>query len=398
MKYFLIAGEASGDLHAANLIKSLRTKDAQASFVGLGGDKMRAEGCDIRVDYRDMAYMGIVAVLQNLHKIQRNFRIAKQSLQEEQPDVLILIDYPSFNLRMAKFCKKHLPHTRIIYYIPPKIWAWKKRRVHTIAKYCDQVLGIFPFEPAFYAKYGYQCQYVGNPTADSIREFRIKNYKLRNCENEFKIHNSKFIIALLPGSRRSEISHCLPTMLQAARLVAKDQYQIIVTAAPGIEDAFYHPFLQQGETLARDTYNIVAQAKAAIVNSGTATLETALIGCPQAAVYHVTGSKYLEKILRPIIFTIPHFTLVNIIPHYTTLNNPIPSYTTLNNPTPPYTTPTIQELIASRFTVENVAHELNRLLHDEPYRQTMLSNYQHLWHILGTQSAADTAADIITHL
>ena len=380
MKYFLLSGEASGDLHAANLIKSLRTKDAQASFVGLGGDKMRAEGCDIRVDYRDMAYMGIVAVLQNLHKIQRNFRIAKLSLLNEQPDVLILIDYPSFNLRMAKFCKKHLPHTRIIYYIPPKIWAWKKRRVHTIAKYCDQVLGIFPFEPAFYAKYGYQCQYVGNPTADSIREWKNHNPSL-----EGRLGGS---IALLPGSRRSEISHCLPTMLQAARLVAKDQYQIIVTAAPGIEDSFYLPFLQQGETLARDTYNIVAQAKAAIVNSGTATLETALIGCPQAAVYHVTGSKYLEKILRPIIFTIPHFTLVNIIPHYTTLNNP----------TPPYTTPAIQELIASRFTVENVTHELNRLLHDEPYRQSMLSNYQHLWHILGSQSAADTAATLITHL
>ena len=406
MKYFLLSGEASGDLHAANLIKSLRTKDTQASFVGLGGDKMRAEGCDIRVDYRDMAYMGIVAVLQNLHKIQRNFRIAKQSLQEEQPDVLILIDYPSFNLRMAKFCKKHLPHTRIIYYIPPKIWAWKKWRVHTIAKYCDQVLGIFPFEPAFYAKYGYHCQYVGNPTADSIRSFNLQRSDLPSTASNAS--DLLPTIALLPGSRRSEISHCLPTMLQAARLVAKDQYQIIVTAAPGIEDAFYHPFLQQGETLARDTYNIVAQAKAAIVNSGTATLETALIGCPQAAVYHVTGSKYLEKILRPIIFTIPHFTLVNIIPHYTTLNNstpsyttlnnPIPPYTTLNNPTPPYTTPTIQELIASRFTVENVAHELNRLLHDEPYRQTMLSNYQHLWHILGTQSAADTAASIITHL
>ena len=447
MKYFLLSGEASGDLHAANLIKSLRTKDAQASFVGLGGDKMRAEGCDIRVDYRDMAYMGIVAVLQNLHKIQRNFRIAKQSLLEEQPDVLILIDYPSFNLRMAKFSKKHLPHTRIIYYIPPKIWAWKKRRVHTIAKYCDQVLGIFPFEPAFYAKYGYQCQYVGNPTADSIRSFNLQRNDLpstaKRSTNPSEAYSSPQgdllpTIALLPGSRRSEISHCLPTMLQAARLVAKDQYQIIVTAAPGIEDSFYLPFLQQGETLARDTYNIVAQAKAAIVNSGTATLETALIGCPQAAVYHVTGSKYLEKILRPIIFTIPHFTLVNIIPHYTTLNNPTPSYTTLNNPTPsyttlnnpippyttlnnpipsyttlnnptppyttlnnptpPYTTPTIQELIASRFTVENVAHELNRLLHDEPYRQTMLSNYQHLWHILGSQSAADTAATLITHL
>lgn len=395
MKYFLISGEASGDLHASNLIRALRTRDAQATFVGLGGDKMRAEGCDIRVDYRDMAYMGFVAVLKNLDKVKRNFRIAKQSLLDEQPDVLILIDYPSFNLRMAKFCKQHLPNTRIIYYIPPKVWAWKKRRVHSIAKYCDEILGIFPFEPAFYAKYGYQCRYIGNPTADSIRTFQLQRSDLpstaKRSTNPSAAYSSEAYpsaaysspkgdllptIALLPGSRRSEISHCLPTMLQAARQVAQNNYQIIVTAAPGIENDFYYPFLLPGEILTRDTYNIVAQAKAAIVNSGTATLETALIGCPQTAVYHVTGSKYLEKLLRPIMFTIPHFTLVNIIPGQEI----------------------IQELIASRFTAENVAHELNRLLHDEPYRQTMLANYQQLWHILGSQSAADTAADIITHL
>ena len=374
MKLFIISGEASGDLHASNLIRALRTRDAQAAFVGLGGDKMRAEGCDIRVDYRDMAYMGFVAVLKNLDKVKRNFRIAKQSLLDEQPDVLILIDYPSFNLRMAKFCKQHLPNTRIIYYIPPKVWAWKKRRVHSIAKYCDEILGIFPFEPSFYAKYGYQCRYIGNPTADSIRSFNLQRSNLPSTASNAS--DLPATIALLPGSRRSEISHCLPTMLQAARQVAQDNYQIIVTAAPGIEDDFYYPFLQQGETLTRDTYNIVAQAKAAVVNSGTATLETALIGCPQTAVYHVTGSKYLEKLLRPIMFTIPHFTLVNIIPQQEV----------------------IQELIASRFTAENVAHELNRLLHDEPYRQTMLANYQQLWQILGSQSAADSAADIITHL
>ena len=374
MKLFIIAGEASGDLHASNLIRALCIRDAQATFVGLGGDKMRAEGCDIRVDYRDMAYMGFLAVLKNLDKVKRNFRIAKQSLLDEQPDVLILIDYPSFNLRMAKFCKQHLPNTRIIYYIPPKVWAWKKRRVHSIAKYCDEILGIFPFEPSFYAKYGYQCRYIGNPTADSIRSFNLQRSNLPSTASNAS--DLPAIIALLPGSRRSEISHCLPTMLQAARQVAQDNYQIIVTAAPGIEDDFYSPFLQQGETLTRDTYNIVAQARAAVVNSGTATLETALIGCPQTAVYHVTGSKYLEKLLRPIMFSIPHFTLVNIIPQQEV----------------------IQELIASRFTAENVAHELNRLLHDEPYRQTMLANYQQLWQILGSQSAADSAADIITHL
>ena len=370
LKFFIIAGEASGDLHASNLMKALRAKDPQARFVGLGGDKMRAEGCDIRVDYREMAYMGFVAVLQNLDKVKRNFRIAKQSLLEEHPDVLILIDYPSFNLKMAKFCKQHLPNTRVVYYIPPKIWAWKKWRVHSIAKYCDEILGIFPFEPAFYAKYGYQCRYVGNPTADTIRTF---NTTLPNTTPHYTtLPNTTPTIALLPGSRRSEINHCLPVMLEAAREVAGEQYQIIVAAAPGIDDSFYQPYLKD-EVLTRYPYATLALAKAAVVNSGTATLETALIGCPQTAVYHVAGSKYLEKILRPIMFSIPHFTLVNIIPRQEI----------------------IQELIASRFTKENVAHELERLLNDEQYRQDMLGNYKHLWDILGNQSAADTAAEYI---
>lgn len=371
MKYFIIAGEASGDLHASNLIKALREKDSQACFVGLGGDKMRAEGCGIRVDYRDMAYMGFVAVLQNLDKVKRNFSIAKQALLEEQPDVLILIDYPSFNLKIAKFCHKQLPNTRIIYYIPPKIWAWKEWRVHQIAKYCNEILGIFPFEPAFYAKHGYTCQYVGNPTNDCIREFRTTNYELRDFEND-KIHNSKFIIALLPGSRRSEISHCLPTMLEAARKVAGEKYQIVVAAAPGIDDSFYQPYLKN-ETITRNPYATLAQAKAAVVNSGTATLETALIGCPQTAVYHVAGSKYLEWLLKPIMFKIKHFTLVNIIPHKEV----------------------IQELIASRFTQENIEIELQRLLNDQRYREQMIHEYQQIQALLGTESASKNAARII---
>ena len=373
MRYFIIAGEASGDLHGANLMEALRKNDSHASFVGLGGDKMRAEGCDIRVDYRDMAYMGIIAVLQNLDKVKRNLNIAKQALLEAQPDALILIDYPSFNLKIAKFCKQYIPHTKIIYYIPPKVWAWKKWRVHSIAKYCDEILGIFPFEPAFYAKYGYKCHYVGNPTADCIREFRIKNDELRmNHAEELKIHHSKSIIAILPGSRRSEISHCLPTMLDAARQVAGNEYQIIVAAAPGVENAFYQPFIQ-GEMLTRDTYKVLTEARAAIVNSGTATLEAALIGCPQTAVYYITGSKYLEKLLRPIIFSIPNFTLVNII-----LQSQV-----------------IQELIASRFTTENVAHELQRLLYDQKYRTNMLKQYQQLYTIFGDTSSANNAADKI---
>ena len=364
MKYFIIAGEASGDLHASNLMKALLEKDKQAIFVGLGGDKMQTNGCKLYVDYRQMAYMGFVAVAQNLGKIKRNFHIAKQSLLQEQPNILILIDYPSFNLRMAKFCKRHLPNTKVIYYIPPKIWAWKKWRVHSIAKYCDQILGIFPFEPDFYAQFGYKCQYIGNPTADCIRDFKSTHPTIAD--------HSKPLIAILPGSRPSEINKCLPTMLAAARKVAGDQFQIIVTAAPGIDDNFYRPFLQD-ELLTRDTYTILSQARAAIVNSGTATLETALIGCPQTAVYHVAGSKYLEKLLRPIMFRIKFFTLVNIIPHKEV----------------------IQELIASRFTEENIISELHRLIHDDAYRKAMQQEYNTLWSILGNHYAAYSAAKSI---
>ena len=190
MKFFVIAGEASGDLHAANLLRSLSLEDKDASFVGLGGDKMRAAGCDIRVDYRDMAYMGVVAVLANLPKIRRNFRIARAALVETRPAVLILIDYPSFNLRMAAFCRKHLPATRIVYYIPPKVWAWKSWRVHRIARYADDVLGIFPFEPAFYARYGYSCQYVGNPTADCIRTWQ-QSHQTEEAKEETETENSR---------------------------------------------------------------------------------------------------------------------------------------------------------------------------------------------------------------
>lgn len=363
MKYFVIAGEASGDLHGSNLMKALRSVDPQATFVGLGGDKMRAEGCDIRVDYRDMAYMGVVAVLANVGKVQKNLRTAREALLIEHPDTLILIDYPSFNLRIAKFCHKHLPNTRIIYYIPPKIWAWKEWRVHQIAQYADKILGIFPFEPAFYAKHGYTCQYVGNPTADGVSQWKKEHTHLQQ---------QKDLIAILPGSRASEIKRCLPTMLAAARQVTNGKYRIAVTAAPGIDDGFYQPYLQS-EILTRDTYACLSQATAAVVNSGTATLETAMIGCPQTAVYHVAGSKYLEWLIKPILFKIKHFTLVNIIP-----NKEV-----------------IQELVGQRFTQSNITDELNRLLHDQAYRYQMLQDYAEIQTLLGDEPAAINAANII---
>ncbi len=310
--------------------------------------------------------MGIAAVVRHWRDVKDNFRIAREALLSEQPDTLVLIDYPSFNLRMAAFCRKHLPKTRIIYYIPPKVWAWKKRRVHRIARLCDEVLGIFPFEPAFYAKYGYRCTYVGNPTAEEIERF-VQSRKTANAQ-------SRETIALLPGSRPSEISNSLPRMMDAARRFP--DYHLVVCAAPGIEDAFYTPYLRAGETLTRDTYATVQQASAAVVNSGTATLETALFGCPQVAVYHLAYSWFFALIrwAQPFVFSIRYFTLVNIIAGKEV----------------------IKEYLANDFTADNVAAELQRLLTDEVYKKEMLASYKHLSQSLGALPASATAADIIT--
>lgn len=383
-KFFLIAGEASGDLHAAALIEQLLRHDPEAQCAGLGGDKMAAAGCRLYQHIRQMAFMGFAAVLANLGQIRRNFRIAEQALLDEKPDALILIDYPSFNLRIAKFCRTHLPKTKIYYYIPPKVWAWKKRRIHQIAALCDEVLGIFPFEPAFYAQYGYSCTYVGNPTAEEI----LQRLSQSNSESVLQrsgltakrsvsaavCQRSGHSIAILPGSRPSEISHCLTKMLDAARQYP--DYRIVVCAAPGIDDAFYAPYLREGETLTRDTYSAVQQAAAAVVNSGTATLETALIGCPQVAVYHLALSPLIGLIrwAQPLVFSIPYFTLVNIIAGKEV----------------------IRECVANDFKTEKVAAELGRLLTDEAYKKNMLASYEHIRSLLGTQPAAATAASIIT--
>ena len=371
-KYFLIAGEASGDIHAAALIKQIQARDPKASFSGLGGSQMAAAECHLYQDYTRMAFMGFAAVLANIGQIRRNFRIAKQALLYEQPDVLILVDYPSFNLRMAAFCRKHLPNTRIVYFIPPKVWAWKRRRIHRLARLCDDILAIFPFEPDFYARYGYRCTYVGNPTAEEI--LQRSGPTVKRSYSETVLQRSGRTLAILPGSRESEIRHCLPRMLEAARRFP--DYRLVICAAPGIDDAFYAPYLRSNETLTRETYETLRQAKAAVVNSGTATLETALLRCPQVAVYHLALSPLIALIrwAQPLVFSLRHFTLVNIIAGKQV----------------------IRELLANDFTVANLTAELQRLLSDETYTKKMLAEYEHLASLLGTQPAAATAAEIIT--
>ena len=371
MKYFLIAGEASGDMHAAALMTQIKQRDPQAQFVGLGGSQMATAECRLYQDIRHMAFMGFAAVLANMRQIRRNFRIAEEALLQEKPDALILVDYPSFNLRIAAFCKKHLPTTKIYYYIPPKVWAWKRRRIHRIAQLCDEVLGIFPFEPAFYAKYGYRCTYVGNPTAEQVA---LNTQNNPNPPNNQSSPNPP-TIAILPGSRESEIRHCLPKMLEAARRFP--DYRIVVCAAPGIDEAIYRACMREGETLTRETYEAVRQAKAAVVNSGTATLETALLGTPQVAVYHLACSgivRWIRPWVQPLMFSIPYFTLVNII----------------------CGKEVIRELLGEDFTTEKVTAELQGLLTDEAYTKEMLVEYEHLSALLGTQPAAATAAQIIT--
>lgn len=355
-------------MHAARLIAALRERDSEAQFAGLGGDKMQAEGCRLYQHYTKMAFMGYVAVLMHLRDIRANIRIAERALLSEQPDELILIDYPGFNLHIAKFAKQKLPKTRISYYIPPKIWAWKQRRVHQIGKYCDRILGIFPFEPSFYARYGYKCTYVGNPTVEAVSEDRIQN-------TEYRVQ--KDYVAVLPGSRRHEIENCLPKMLAGAEEAIKDlneKYPIVVTQAPGIEKELYERLCvgHQGVQLSTDTYGVVRGAKAAVVNSGTATLETALLGCPQTAVYHLAFG-HIVGLLRPIVFKIPHFTLVNIVAKKEV----------------------IKELLAYEFTVETVRDELRRLLTDEEYVRKMREGYEEVRQILGNSRAAETAAAII---
>lgn len=365
MKYFFVVGEASGDLHASNVIRRLREIDQNCTCIGLGGTKMREAGCTIIQDYSQMAFMGVIAVLKNWKKVINNFRITYSHLRAEQPDVLVLVDYPSFNLRVAKFAKKNLPHTKIVYYIPPTVWAWKTYRIHQVNRYCDKVLSILPFEEAFYKKFGYCCHYVGNPTVDSITMWKENHPPAPSSEQPY--------IALLPGSRKSEVEHCLPLMLRVARQFP--QFRIKICKAPLLDEAFYNQFSIENTTLTDDTYTTVASAYLAIVNSGTAALETALLGCPQVALYYVAFGKTLGW-LRPLFFKIPNFTLVNIL-----LQKRV-----------------IQELVTYKFTYSCLYNEVQRLISDDNYRQTMQSAYKQLYAILGRDRACDNTARILAEV
>ena len=373
MRYFIIAGEASGDLHASNLMRELRIADTQAEFCFLGGDLMQAQGGKMIKHYRDMAFMGIVAVLKNARTVLKNLSDCKQAITDFQPDVLILVDYPSFNLRMARFVKENL-NTKVYYYISPKLWAWKEYRIKEIKRYVDKMFTIFPFETAFYAKHNYDVEYVGNPTVDSICARPHQNQSFADFCSENKLP-AKPIIAILAGSRKQEIVGCLPRMVDAG--LRFPDYQVIIAGAPGIEADLYNSVLKGRDVsvVFGKTYELLQQSKAAVVNSGTATLETALIGTPEVVVYHVPLGR-IGYFVKEMVVRVKFVSLVNIVAEKLI----------------------VKELLAHLFTVKNIAAELDLILNNTTYRQTMLQNYSIIKKALGEPGTAERAAKKMVEL
>lgn len=370
MKYYLIAGEASGDLHASNLMKSIKKFDANAVFRFYGGDLMQNEGGTLVKHYREMAFMGFIPVLLNLRTILRNLEIAKKDIVAFAPDVVILIDYPGFNLKVAKFLKKKTS-IPVTYYISPKIWAWKEYRIKSFKKYVDQMLSILPFEVDFYKKHNYPVSYVGNPTVDAIKNRPNRNETFDEFIQNNNLPN-KPIIALLAGSRKQEIEDNLPAMLQAIEEFT--EYQIIIAGAPAIDKEFYHKVAKNTHLnlIFNQTYNILAQAQATLVTSGTATLEAALLNTPQVVCYHTPVPRFVYLVFKHLLHT-PYISLVNLIANKVV----------------------VKELFAKFFSVENIRNETRQLLYNDAYRQKMLYEYTEIQKLLGDENASDKAAKII---
>jgi lipid-A-disaccharide synthase len=369
MKYYIIAGEVSGDLHASNLMKQLIRLDPEANFRCWGGDRMQSHGGVLVKHIRDLAFMGFWEVFVNLRTITRNLRLCKKDLTEYKPDVLILIDYPGFNLRIAEFAKNR--GIRVVYYISPQVWAWKQSRVKMIRKYVDKMLVILPFEKAFYEKFDYQVEFPGHPLIDALREDSF----LESAEQFIQQNNlsAKPIVALLPGSREQEISRMLQEMLAVTPYFP--QVQFVIAGLSVLGDDFYGSFSSsENISLVLDeTYPLLLNSQAAIVASGTATLETALLNVPQIVCYKAGKISY--EIARRLI-KVKYISLVNLV-----MDKPV-----------------VRELIQDDFNVDSVKKELQRLLFDEKYRQHMMDDYQVLKQKLGGEGASRNAAEIIYQL
>ena len=372
MKYYLIVGEASGDLHASRLMQSLMQYDPAAEFRFLGGDLMQRVGGTRVKHYRELAYMGFVPVLLHLPTIFKNMKMCKEDIVRWQPDVVILIDYPGFNLSIAKYVKKNT-NIPVFYYISPKIWAWKEWRIKAIKRDVKEMFSILPFEIPFYEKkHHYKIHYVGNPTKEEVDNFQ---HVYTESKDEFCQRNnlsSKPIIAILAGSRKQEIKDNLPSMLEAARHF--EDYQMVIAAAPSIEKSYYKKYLGDSEAkmVELQTYELLTHSTAALVTSGTATLETALLNVPQVVCYETPVPKLIRFAFKHII-KVRFISLVNLI-----ADKEI-----------------VQELLADRFSIYNIANELYRILPGQPARERMLADYQIVRECLGDAVAPDNAAKIM---
>lgn len=368
MKYYLIVGEASGDLHASNLMKALQREDPQAEFRFFGGDLMSAVG-GIRVKhYRELAYMGVIPVLLHLRTILSNMRLCRRDIVDYRPDVLILVDYPGFNLSVAQYVKAHTS-IPVFYYISPKIWAWKEYRIKNIRRDVDALFSILPFEVDFYRKHQYDIHYVGNPCVDAVSEFRAS---YAETETEFRVKNGlgeKPLVALLAGSRRQEIADNLSRMLQVA--AAYPDYCFVLAGAPGINPEFYRQCVGEMPVpvVFGQTYALLSHACAALVTSGTATLETALFRVPQVVCYYMKAGR-IVSFLRRWVLRVPYVSLVNLIAGKEV----------------------VRELVAADMTVSRLHTELDSLLHDDEARARMLADYDRIIRLLGPAGASEQAA------
>lgn len=362
MRYYIIAGEASGDLHGSNLIKALHSRDNQAVIRCWGGDKMEAAGAELVKHYRQLAFMGFVEVVRHLPEILKNIRFCKEDILNFKPDVLILIDYPGFNLRIASWAKQQ--DIKVCYYISPQVWAWKENRVTAIKKSVDKMLVILPFEQEFYAGHHFQVTYVGHPLAEVIES---------ELQKPPATLSEKPVVALLPGSRKQEIRKKLPVMLSVIRHFPGSRF--FIAQAPGLDASFYEPLIQkQPVVLIRDqTYNLLKQADAALVTSGTATLETALFGVPEIVCYKGNPLSYW---LAKKLIKVKYISLVNLI----------------------LDKPAVRELIQQELTEDNLRKELNTLLLDRERKEALQSDYTHLWEMLGTFKSSEKAAEEVYQL
>lgn len=374
MKYYLIVGEASGDLHASNLMSELKREDANAEFRFFGGDLMSAQGGTRVKHYKDLAYMGFIPVLLHLRTIFANMKLCKEDIISYAPDVVILVDYPGFNLSIAKFVKTQ---TRIpvYYYISPKIWAWKEYRIKDIKKYVDELFSILPFEVDFFHGHQYPIHYVGNPTVDAVETFRAnhpEDFTSFTAENGLA---EKPIIALLAGSRKQEIKDNLPDMLKAASKFSG--YQLVLAGAPGISSDYYQKYIQgvKVKIVFDQTYRLLQHSSAALVTSGTATLETALFRVPQVVCYHTPLGKVIS-FLKKKILKVKFISLVNLV-----AGKEI-----------------VRELVADTMTVDNMQSELKAVLLDNVKRQQMLDEYDRMIKILGPSGASKKTATKMVEL